>query len=968
MKILKISLLIGLLNTSLLLTAQLPVAFKEIRHFPSDTAKWNEIQNLFGSEKFEQAKNISTSFANDCFEKGNIKEFLFINNQAAVNLTVLAKEMAKSTELLYATLDKVQLSEDTLNTEYAMLLKYIATHHFYKYEDDKAIEFYKRGLNLVQSLPFKSVLNIDFQMNLGNMYVNTGKYNLALPHLEISLNTAIKDSIPTVFMLTSQSFGYIASLNDLELALEFYNKIEQVAESIKTEENHYFKYLANICNTMAVLYRGTDSEKKAIEYERKAYNYINKSNINDLYLKTSIYEKLFISLIDNDSFEAQSNFKDSASTYIQKNSLENNQVSIPLYCAMLSYYYKNNQHDSIPSLIKHIENIINTPDIKREHKAYFFNTLAYYSKSDQDKIENHTNAIDAFLPNYSISLRDFDTLITNNVNEPDFNNRLLPALKSLSEIHFKEYTTEGNINDLQICISMLNTIKKCIEVYSKGTIEKNTGLRYSEEYSKVGSKLISALLNLYQIENDKQVLNEIIQTIEDSKAFYLQKQISWKQASKLSSNNKLRNKYLELLMQKNDYEVKLKESLIVKNQHDSLKYKDSLMDLAFKLIKFQVGFNSELELNHSQLKNNTIPSAESLLKDNEAIISYHLSDSILISTITTKDKKSLFKTNVNENFKRLLKKANRDIKTGSEITPEINNELYKLLFEQLESKIIKNNHLIIIPHKEISRIPFEAIKDLNGKYLVKRFSFSYHPSTKLWINSREKNRGKISYISLFSPVFKSNKENINKINYRDISNNTFSRIYTSDRNNLQDLPFSELEVLNIEKLCIKHKIKYKKFTNTEASENNFKKELSNSQIIHIGTHGYVNKKYSELSGMFFAPEKSSDAYIFADELFSLKTDANLVVLSSCNSGDGILEKSEGINSLQKNFLLAGVPNVIASFWKVHDEKTKDLMVAFYKYLLKDNVSYAEALRLAKLECIENGFLPLDWAGFILIGE
>jgi len=120
--------------------------------------------------------------------------------------------------------------------------------------------------------------------------------------------------------------------------------------------------------------------------------------------------------------------------------------------------------------------------------------------------------------------------------------------------------------------------------------------------------------------------------------------------------------------------------------------------------------------------------------------------------------------------------------------------------------------------------------------------------------------------------------------------------------------------------------------------------------------------------MFFAPEKSSDAYIFADELFSLKTDANLVVLSSCNSGDGILEKSEGINSLQKNFLLAGVPNVIASFWKVHDEKTKDLMVAFYKYLLKDNVSYAEALRLAKLECIENGFLPLDWAGFILIGE
>jgi len=94
----------------------------------------------------------------------------------------------------------------------------------------------------------------------------------------------------------------------------------------------------------------------------------------------------------------------------------------------------------------------------------------------------------------------------------------------------------------------------------------------------------------------------------------------------------------------------------------------------------------------------------------------------------------------------------------------------------------------------------------------------------------------------------------------------------------------------------------------------------------------------------------------------------LVVLSACKSGYGKVEKGEGVISLPRSFLFNGVPNVIASLWKVHDERTKDLMVAFYKHLLEDKVSYAEALRLAKLDCIKKGFLPLDWAGFVLIGE
>ena len=72
-------------------------------------------------------------------------------------------------------------------------------------------------------------------------------------------------------------------------------------------------------------------------------------------------------------------------------------------------------------------------------------------------------------------------------------------------------------------------------------------------------------------------------------------------------------------------------------------------------------------------------------------------------------------------------------------------------------------------------------------------------------------------------------------------------------------------------------------------------------------------------------------------------------------------------ALPRGFMFAGVPNVIASLWSVQDERTQELMEAFYSYLLEGN-SYSEALRLAKLDSIKKGSLPMDWAGFILIGN
>jgi len=183
---------------------------------------------------------------------------------------------------------------------------------------------------------------------------------------------------------------------------------------------------------------------------------------------------------------------------------------------------------------------------------------------------------------------------------------------------------------------------------------------------------------------------------------------------------------------------------------------------------------------------------------------------------------------------------------------------------------------------------------------------------------------------------------------------------------LATLPNAQIEVEEMNRRFAK-RIEKLSVLNCKVTKASFMASVKNFDIVHIATHGYVDKKDYTNSGLFFS-QQNGDDFLSLNEIYNLDTQANLIVLSACKTNVGQSQTGEGLMALPRGFIYAGVPNVIASLWKVHDEKTKDLMVAFYKYLLEDKETYAGALRKAKLECIEKGFLPLDWAGFVLIGN
>lgn len=150
-------------------------------------------------------------------------------------------------------------------------------------------------------------------------------------------------------------------------------------------------------------------------------------------------------------------------------------------------------------------------------------------------------------------------------------------------------------------------------------------------------------------------------------------------------------------------------------------------------------------------------------------------------------------------------------------------------------------------------------------------------------------------------------------------------------------------------------------------------DLSQYRYIHFATHGLLDSRRPELSGLILslvdANGKPEDGYLRVRDIYGLKLNADLVVLSSCSSALGKDVESEGIIGLTRAFLFAGSKRIISSLWKVNDEATKELMKNFYSKL-HTGVSPAAALQSAQSTLANDPYYksPYYWAAFILQGE
>ncbi len=151
-------------------------------------------------------------------------------------------------------------------------------------------------------------------------------------------------------------------------------------------------------------------------------------------------------------------------------------------------------------------------------------------------------------------------------------------------------------------------------------------------------------------------------------------------------------------------------------------------------------------------------------------------------------------------------------------------------------------------------------------------------------------------------------------------------------------------------------------------------QLSQYQIVHFATHGFLNNQHPELSGIALSlvdrQGKPQDGLLLTPDIFNLNLPAELVVLSGCETGLGKEIRGEGIVGLTRGLMYAGASRVLVSLWSVQDTSTAELMTKFYQGMLEKGLTPAAALRAAQLQMWqqEDTQEPYYWASFILQGE
>ncbi|MEG4370726.1 CHAT domain-containing tetratricopeptide repeat protein [Microcoleus sp. B4b_D2] len=279
--------------------------------------------------------------------------------------------------------------------------------------------------------------------------------------------------------------------------------------------------------------------------------------------------------------------------------------------------------------------------------------------------------------------------------------------------------------------------------------------------------------------------------------------------------------------------------------------------------------------------------------------------------------------------------------------------LHQLLIAPIASLLPKdpNARVIFIPQGSLFQVPFPALQDANGTYLIEKHTILTAPSIQVLDLTRQQ-RQKLA------------QKPANSSRALVLGNPTMPSVSFSPgepKQQLSPLPGAEAEAIAIAPLLNTQAI-----TGAQGTKAQIVQKMPQASIIHLATHGLLDDVRGLGSAIAMAPSGSDDGLLTAEEIFDMKLQASLVVLSACNTGEGRIT-GDGVIGLSRALISAGVPSVIVSLWAVPDAPTSELMQSFYQNL-QNNPDKAQALRQAMLATMKTHPQPRNWAAFTLIGE
>lgn len=571
--------------------------------------------------------------------------------------------------------------------------------------------------------------------------------------------------------------------------------------------------------------------------------------------------------------------------------------------------------------------------------------------------------------------------------------QLWSSLRHKAETLHERYNLQSN--DLEDLKGALLTYK----FYSQ--VADEVRARFRAEGSKyvigeIGNpnyeNAIHIALTLFRKTKDQRYLRDAFFFAEKSKSPVLLQSVTDARAKELSA---IPDSLLDLECRLRT-ELAYCEQKLFEDQNDSVKAANG-RDRRFKVNENLVNLQRRLERDfpeYAKLKSQIeVVSVEQvqrdLLDENTTLLEYVAAkDSLFIFVISQNSlevevapKSASLRTEI-ERFREAIVSQNFEDYVQSAF------ELYRQLIAPV-AKRIQGKDLIIVPDGQLNTVPFEALLTSAVPtqatenysclpYLLNTNSISYAYSTTLLHQTQigKYDLPEKDYVA-FAPVFKDGVK-------------TDTRAYNFFQQNLRNagavrltgkLLYSEKETIGIMELFTKTygfwerwlNDKSRVFLGNDATEQNLKNlKLWLYRYLHLATHGFSNDENPELSGLVLAQdgEAEQDNVLRLSEIYNLKLQAELVVLSACETALGKMVTGEGIIGLVRGFLYAGAKNLLVSQWQVSDAATADLMIEFYAAMLA-GASKTEAIRQAKLNLMNSSAeyaKPYYWSSFVLIGR
>ncbi len=303
-------------------------------------------------------------------------------------------------------------------------------------------------------------------------------------------------------------------------------------------------------------------------------------------------------------------------------------------------------------------------------------------------------------------------------------------------------------------------------------------------------------------------------------------------------------------------------------------------------------------------------------------------------------------------------------KQETNITEQL-KQLHKLLIEPIANLLPTDvgSRVVFIPQGSLFLAPFPALQDTDGKYLIEKHTILTAPSIQVLQLTHEQ-RQRLRANSR-SPL-----QGNNAIIVGNPTMPSLPPALGEKPQQLPSLPGAETEANAIAPL-----LHTKPFIGNLATKSAIVQLLPKARIIHLATHGLLDDVRGLGSAIALAPDPSSsykeklgeiNGLLTAEEILDMKLNAELVVLSACNTGRGRIT-GDGVIGLSRSLISAGVPSIMVSLWSVPDAPTASLMTEFYRNL-QQNPDKAQALRTAMLTIMKQHPEPKNWAAFTLIGE